>query len=170
MSNLIYSGKLSELKKTLDLAAKKEPKISLYTKLIKSRINLEGFKTKFPQTYKDGLTRCLLLPDGNPGNFIFNTEKTLFVLSYSPITRDYVTNDKSKFLIHAYLMAFYRYENGSFKDFGTQISLGQVYNDELDSSKAKLLSAKARSSVVRISKMSKSSEIESYMDSIFKET
>ena len=163
---LVYSGKLSELRKTLDLIKKKETKISNYIFRIDQTIRAMNLVSNFPKAIKDETVRCILFPDGSQGTFIFDSEKILLAISFSLITNDYETEDESKFIVHPYVKAFFAYENGAFNDSGENASLGQIYNDELKSSKAGLLSAKAKSAVFRISKLKSVDEIENYLESI----
>ena len=109
----------------------------------------------------------IILPDGGEGNFVFNSDKISLALVCSSVTRDYVTKDKTRFLIHPCVTAYFRHDDGTFTDFGKVALIDYVYNDELGSAKAKYISSKARSAIIRIVKM-KPDEIESYLKSIHK--
>ena len=164
---MIYSGKISELVKTLESVKKKEPKLSQYISLMLKRIQYLYLEPSLPKTYKDGLTHSIILPDGNQGNFAFNSDKISLALVYSSVTRDYVTKDKTRFLIHPCVTAYFRYDDGTFTDFGKVALVDYVYNDELGSAKAKYISSKAKSAIIRIVKMNPD-KIEAYLKSIHK--
>lgn len=165
MNTLIYSGKISELVKTLKSVKKREPKLSQYISLMLKRIQYSDFKPSLPKTYKDGLTHSIILPDESQGNFAFDSDKISLVFACSSVTRDYVTKDKTRFLIHPCVTAYFRHDDGTFTDFGKVALIDHVYNDELGSAKAKYISSKAKSAVLRIAKM-KPSKIDSYLNSI----
>ena len=167
VSNLIYSGKLSELRKTLDSIKKKETKIFDYPIPFDTNIKLLELVSSFPKMFTgNSELNCFLLPDGNQGNFALNAEKISLAISLSVITRDYVTNDKSRFIIHPYVKVYFVYRNGVKSS--ANASLGQIYNDNLKSSEARFLSTKARSAVLRVSKLKSNYDIEGYLESIHK--
>ena len=119
-------------------------------------------KPNFPETY-DSVSNSILLPDGDPGIFSFDSDKVSLALVFSTITVNYQTKDKTKFLIHPCVTAYFVRENGDFESL--QALTGYISNDEIESSKAKYISSKAKSAVLRIVKM-KPSEIELYLGSI----
>ena len=161
---MIYSGKISELTKVLNSANAKAPEDSKYLFYqLERTFERLGLKKSFPKTQGGVIAGSILLPDGNPGNFVFDSDRFSLTISYTLITKDFDTSDRERF--YPYLTAYFVHKNGDFEDFGKHVSFGYVYRDELKSPKAKFISAKARSTVLKVSKIKDSSKIEDYLNS-----